>query len=250
MSTELRQSNQLTDAEIPWFLSATPGAVVVEASMEGCVPCRLMRPVMEKLAAEFSGRLVVVELDRAARSFHRAYDVERFPQLLFFVDGRYVDRKIGFEGADETRDAIVNFLAFTPGEPSAAELSFRAACTRAQARLDEIMKPAGDALAPHMATIAPGIEAVDAAIKREVAAGRLRAEDAPERRKTDYARLYAPFQTEIEALRQAQAEGLLAYDAVMTEAVALFAQHMRSTRPQTVAAACLPGQLFCTWRKE
>jgi hypothetical protein len=113
------------------------------------------------------------------------------------------------------------------------------------------MKPASDALAPHMATIAPGIEAVDAAIKADVAAGRLQAEDVRERRTAAYARLYAPFQTEIDALRKAQFEGLLAYDAVMTEAVALFAQHMRaSTRPQTVAAACLPGQPFCTWQEE
>jgi thioredoxin-like negative regulator of GroEL len=200
-----------------------------------------MRPIMEKIAAEFSGRLVVVDLDRNAHSFHRAYDVAHFPQLLFFVDGRYVDRKIGFEGSDEVRDAIVTFLALTPGEPSAAELSFRAACARAQARLDEIMAPASDVLAPHMATITPGIEAVDAAIKAEVAAGRLRAEDAPERRRTEYARLHAPFQTEIDALRKAQAEGLLAYDIVMTEAVALFAQHMRAStlKEPNVASGCV-----------
>jgi hypothetical protein len=132
----------------------------------------------------------------------------------------------------------------------AAELSFRAACARAQARLDEIMKPASDVLAPHMATIAPGIEAVDAAIEAEVAAGRLRAEDVPDRRNAEYARLHAPFETEIDALRKAQAQGLLAYDAVMTEAVERFAQHMRAMRPQTVAGACLPGQPFCTWREE
>jgi hypothetical protein len=48
----------------------------------------------------------------------------------------------------------------------------------------------------------------------------------------------------------AQAEDLLAYDAVMMEAVALFAQHMRTTRPPAEAATCLPGQPFCPWRKE
>jgi len=43
-----------------------------------------------------------------------------------------------------------------------------------------------------------------------------------ERRRADYARVYAPFQAEVEALRRAQAEGLAAYDAIMGEAVAEF----------------------------
>ena len=42
-------------------------------------------------------------------------------------------RKIGFEGADEVRAAIASLLAITPDEPSAAEISFRAAYARPSA---------------------------------------------------------------------------------------------------------------------
>ena len=73
MRPELGHSIRLTDAEIPWFLSAARGATIVQATTEGCVPCRLLRPIMEKLAAEFAGRLVVVELEQGAEQFHRAF---------------------------------------------------------------------------------------------------------------------------------------------------------------------------------
>src|SRR5215831_6154447 len=153
---EPRYSHRLTDAEIPWFLSAARGPVIVEATMDGCVLCRLQRPVVEKLAAEFSGRLTMVALDRDAAQFHRAHRVDRFPQLLFFRDGRYVDRLIGFEGAGKVRAAVDGFLGLAPsGEPSAAELHFRTACARAEARFDEIMRPAREALGPYLAAVAP-----------------------------------------------------------------------------------------------
>jgi thioredoxin 1 len=244
-------SIRLTDAETPWFLSAARGATIVEATMEGCVPCRLLRPVMEKLAAEFAGRLVVVELEQSAGQFHRAHHVDRFPQLLFFVDGRYVDRVIGFDGADKVRAAVIDFLGIAPtGDPSAAELAFRAACARAEACLDEIMTPASQALEPHVTAVAPEVAAFERAIDADLAAGRLRREDVRDRLTAEYARVYAPFRAEVDALTTAQAEALAAYDELMGEAVARFLQDVRPAPPAAAAtvAACRPGQPFCSSR--
>src|SRR5262245_26884998 len=119
---------RLTDAEISWFISATRGAVMVEAAMDGCVPCRLLQPVVQKLAAEFADRLAAVTLAPDAEQFHRAHRIDRFPQLLFFRDGRCVGRVMGFDGADKVRDAVARFLGIATGDPSPAELAFRAAC--------------------------------------------------------------------------------------------------------------------------
>jgi thioredoxin-like negative regulator of GroEL len=241
---EPRYSLPLTDAEIPWFLSAARGPVIVEATMDGCVPCRLQRPVVEKLAAEFSGRLTAVALDPDALQFHRAYRVDRFPQLLLFRDGRYVDRLIGFEGAGKVRDAVAGFLGLVPsGEPSAAELLFRAASARAEARFDEIMRPASAALGPHLAAVAPEVAAFERAIDADLACGRLRREDAADRRRAEYARVYAPFRAEVEALRHAQAQALAAYDTTMAEAVAEFARALPVGGAG--ATSCPPGQPFC-----
>jgi thioredoxin 1 len=249
MSPQAEPCTRPTDSEVARLLAATRGAVMVEVSMEHCVPCRFLRPVVRKLAAEFADRVAVVEIGNEAERFCRAHNIDRFPQLLFFRDGRYVERVSGFDSADRIRDAVTRFLAVaSDGEPSPAERAFSAACTRAEARFDEILQPASDALAPHIAAVAPQVEALERAIDADLASGTLRRNDVMARRRADYARVYAPFQAEVEALRRAQAEALAAYDAILDEAVARFTGQARGTPADAEAAGavCLPGQPFCT----
>jgi hypothetical protein len=153
---------------------------------------------------------------------------------------------VGFDGADKVREAVIRFLAVAAdADPSPAERAFRAACAHAKARFDEIMKPASDALEPHIAAVAPQVEVLERAIDADLASGRLRRDQVMDRRQTDYARVYAPFQAEVEALRRAQADALAAYDAIMAEAVTQFAGQARGAVAGTDAAGavCGAGQL-------
>ena len=76
----------------------------------------------------------------------------------------------------------VRFLAVAAAaDPSPAERAFRAACRRGKARFDEIIKPASDALEPHIAAVAPQLEALERAIDADLAADRLLREEVTER---------------------------------------------------------------------
>jgi hypothetical protein len=169
----------------------------------------------------------MIEIDETAAGFNRTYRIHRFPQLLFFTGGRYHSRQIGFKGAARARRKVLDVLGIAPAvaKPSPRELAFRKASARAKARLDAIMAPASAALEPHIVSAAPAAEKLEAAIKNDLAAARIDAEQANQRRRAEYARLYAPFQDKIAALRVSQTEALAIYEAMMSKAVQEFTRN-------------------------
>ena len=242
---------RLTDAEVAPFLHSTAGVVVVEVSTSWCVPCRLMHPVMRKLAREFAGRMIVAEVDGdTATTFKSAHEIKGFPELLVFVDGKLAGRVGGFSGVETLREALTPLLGMSAdGEPSTAELSFRNGFARAKAEFDRTMAAAFDAFNPHYNAIAPAVEAMEASIDAEVAAGRLSKADAKARKATENARLEAPIQDKIDALEKAMGEVLGAYDAAMDEVVAEFAREdspAAAVATKIAGAVCKPGDRFCS----
>ncbi|HXG68581.1 MAG TPA: thioredoxin [Blastocatellia bacterium] len=71
--------------------------VVVDFWAEWCQPCRMLAPVLDRVAEKFKGQLKVVkcnvdeEPDIAVK-----YGVRGIPNLLFFKDGQVVGQAVGF----------------------------------------------------------------------------------------------------------------------------------------------------------
>jgi|SRR5579871_4876495 len=81
--------------------------VLVDIMSTHCPPCRMLAPVLEDLAAEFGGRVRIVQVNAdedievAAR-----YGVQATPTLLFFKGGKVVDQILGAP----SRSALVRKL--------------------------------------------------------------------------------------------------------------------------------------------
>ena len=75
------------------------GAILVDLWAEWCSPCRVIAPVLEKIAKEFDGQISIakVEVDEGENmKLAGKYQVRGFPTLILFQNGEELGR---FSGA-------------------------------------------------------------------------------------------------------------------------------------------------------
>jgi len=78
-------------------------AVMLELGSVGCIPCEQMKPVMEKLRANYRGKLEVLFVDvRKDRDTAQRFGVYVIPTQVFLdKTGKEYHRHVGFYGYDE-----------------------------------------------------------------------------------------------------------------------------------------------------
>ncbi len=86
---------EITDANFS-EVTGQPGLSMVDFWAVWCGPCRMVAPIVEKLAEDYAGQVTVGKLDvdnnqRSAAQFN----VRSIPTILFFKDGKVVDQVIG-----------------------------------------------------------------------------------------------------------------------------------------------------------
>lgn len=76
--------------------------VVVDFWAVWCGPCHYIRPSVEKLAAAFDGQAVVGKLnvDESPKT-PTAYNIMGIPTLIYFKNGKEVDRVVGVQPYDQ-----------------------------------------------------------------------------------------------------------------------------------------------------
>ena len=86
----------LTDANFQAEVLEASDPVFVDVWAEWCGPCRLMAPLMEWLAAEYAGRLVVGKLEADANPAIRdGLQIQGLPALIMFRGGKELARHEG-----------------------------------------------------------------------------------------------------------------------------------------------------------
>ena len=100
--TEETFENEVLKSELP---------VLVDCYADWCGPCKMMAPVLEKMAEKFEGRLKVCKVNVDDDSAIAMQDnVMSIPNFIFFKNGESVKNIVGGMSPKDFEQNIVAFL--------------------------------------------------------------------------------------------------------------------------------------------
>ena len=102
---------QITDASFEEAVLKSDKPVLVDFGAEWCDPCRTLGPIIEELATEYEGRVVVGKVDVDNNQvFSAKYGVRNIPTVLMFKDGEVVGRQVGVASKKTYTDSLDSLL--------------------------------------------------------------------------------------------------------------------------------------------
>jgi thioredoxin 1 len=85
--------------------------VVLDFWAEWCGPCRMVGPIIDELAKEYEGRVVIGKVDVDDNNdIVTEFGIRNIPTVLFFKGGEIVDKQIGAANKDVFVEKINNLL--------------------------------------------------------------------------------------------------------------------------------------------
>ncbi|MGE5308791.1 MAG: thioredoxin [Deltaproteobacteria bacterium] len=97
----------LTDANFKDEVLSSELPVLVDFWAQWCGPCRMIAPIVEELAGEFTGKVKVgkMDVDEAPQTASR-YGIMSIPTLVFFKQGKIMGQVVGALGKAELKKRI------------------------------------------------------------------------------------------------------------------------------------------------
>jgi thioredoxin 1 len=101
----------VTDAAFEQTVLKSELPVIVDFWAPWCGPCKMVAPVLDKLAGEYAGKVLIAKVNTDDHSqWAQQYGVQGIPTMLFIADGKVVHRQVGALPEKMLRDVLTQFL--------------------------------------------------------------------------------------------------------------------------------------------
>jgi len=104
----------VTDAAFEKTVLKNPLPVIVDFWAPWCTPCKMVAPMLEKIATELGDKLVVAKVNTDENpQWATQYGVQGIPTMLFVFGGKIVHRQVGALPERMLREAVTQFMEVT-----------------------------------------------------------------------------------------------------------------------------------------
>ncbi len=91
------------------------GFTLVDFHADWCGPCRMLAPVLERVAEKMSGKVTFAKIDiDQAQKTAATYQVTSIPTLILFKDGKEIARLVGLRDEEALKDFIHSAMSRVP----------------------------------------------------------------------------------------------------------------------------------------
>lgn len=91
--------------------------VIVDFWAPWCNPCKMVAPVLDKLAIEYEGKLLIAKVNvDNDQKFAQQYGVQGIPTMLFISHGNVVHQQVGALPENMLRQAVTTFMEVAEGK--------------------------------------------------------------------------------------------------------------------------------------
>lgn len=102
---------KVTDATLEEVLNSGK-PVVLDFWAEWCGPCRMVGPIIDELAQEYEGKVVIGKVDTEENDETTSkFGIRNIPTILFFKNGELVDKQVGAAQRSALVEKIENLLS-------------------------------------------------------------------------------------------------------------------------------------------
>ncbi|MBK8616296.1 MAG: thioredoxin [Anaerolineales bacterium] len=101
----------ITDEAFEKVVMQSSLPVIVDFWAPWCGPCKMVAPILDKLAQEQEGKLIVAKINTDDHNeWMQKFGIQGIPTLLFVSDGKVVHRQVGALPERMLREVVTQFL--------------------------------------------------------------------------------------------------------------------------------------------
>jgi thioredoxin 1 len=99
------------EEEFDSLLTPNSGLIVFDFTATWCGPCKMIAPLMDKLAEEYEGRVKVAKVDLDQnKNLAKRLSIRSIPAVMIYKDGTLIETIVGVTPYETFTEAITKLL--------------------------------------------------------------------------------------------------------------------------------------------